>query len=112
MHIPQKWAPLINEFNCKYLVPYINFHRPCYFVKIKINEKNGKQTKTYPYELMMTPYDKFKSLENASSYLKEGITFEELDRQALAISDLEAAKQLCKAKSKLFANIFAKEKDF
>lgn len=112
MHIPQKWAPLINEFNCKYLVPYINFHRPCYFVKIKINEKNGKQTKTYPYELMMTPYDKFKSLENASSYLKEGITFEELDQQALAISDLEAAKQLCKAKSKLFANIFAKEKDF
>lgn len=112
MHIHQKWAPLINEFNCKYLVPYINFYRPCYFVKIKINEKNGKQTKTYPYDLMMTPYDKFKSLENASSYLKESITFEELDRQALAISDLEAAKQLCKAKSKLFANIFAKEKNF
>ena len=24
VHIAQKWAPVINEFNRKYLVPYLN----------------------------------------------------------------------------------------
>jgi transposase len=28
-HIPQHWAPLLNEFNQKHLNPYINYHRPC-----------------------------------------------------------------------------------
>ncbi len=109
MHIPQKWAPLLNEFNCKYLVPYINFHRPCYFVKTEIDQKSGKQIKTYPYELMLTPYEKLKSLENSVIYLKEGVTFEALEQEALAMSDLEAAKQLCKAKSNLFEEIYRKK---
>lgn len=110
MHIPQKWAEPINEFACKYLTPYINFHRPCYFAEIKIDNK-GKQKKTYPYKFMMTPYEKLKSLLNADSYLKDGITFDILDRQALMISDLEAAKQLQVAKNKLFAKITNKEQD-
>jgi transposase InsO family protein len=29
-HIPQRWAPLINDFNQQYLNPYLNFHRPCF----------------------------------------------------------------------------------
>lgn len=110
MHIPQKWAESINEFNCKYLNPYINFHRPCYFAEIKTDNK-GKQKKTYPYKLMMTPYEKLKSLENSESYLKNGITFHSLDQQALMISDLDAAKQLQAAKSKLFTNITSKEQN-
>jgi len=32
-HIPQRWAPLINNFNQQYLTPYINFHRPCFSLK-------------------------------------------------------------------------------
>ena len=108
MHIPQKWAEPINEFACKYLTPYINFHRPCYFAEIKIDNK-GKQKKTYPYKFMMTPYEKLKSLLNADTYLKDGITFDSLDRQALLMSDLEAAKQLQAAKSKLFAKIGSKK---
>lgn len=108
MHIPQEWAEPINDFNCKYLNPYINFHRPCYFAEIKIDDK-GKQKKTYPYKLMMTPYEKLKSLSNADNYLKEGITFDYLDQQVLLMSDLEAAKQLQAAKSKLFAKIGSKK---
>ena len=38
-HIAQKWAPWINEFYRKYLTPYLNFHRPCFFAKIKTNSK-------------------------------------------------------------------------
>ena len=49
-HIAQKWAPLINEFNRKYLNPYLNFHRPCYFAEIKIDAK-GKEKKNLSLSL-------------------------------------------------------------
>lgn len=104
LYIEQRWAKLINEFNKNYLTPYINFHRPCYFSKTKINKK-GKEIKIYPYSLMMTPYEKFKSLSNASNYLKDGITFTILDKQAMAFTDLEAAKTLKKAWATLIQTI-------
>ena len=104
-HIAQKWAPLINEFNRKYLNPYLNFHRPCYFAEIKIDAK-GKEKKTYPYRCMMTPYEKLKSLPRAISYLKTGVSFEILDKQMLAKTDLQAAKSMKLAQSELFRKIF------
>ena len=103
-HIPQKWASLINEFNQKYLNPYINYHRPCFFPIVIIDAK-GKQKKTYPYKAMMTPYEKLKSLPQAKQYLKPGITFKQLDDIALAISDNEAAQQLNEARKQLFKTI-------
>jgi len=103
-HIPQKWAPLINEFNQKYLNPYINYHRPCFFPIVTIDAR-GKQKKTYPYKAMMTPYDKLKSLPDAKQYLKPGNTFEQLNDIALAISDNEAARQLNEARKQLFKTI-------
>jgi len=104
-HIPQKWAPLINEFNQTYLNPYINYHRPCFFAEVVVDKK-GKQRKQYPYKQMMTPYEKLKSLANVSSYLKAGTTFRQLDEIAYQISDNEAAERLQKAKIKLFQTIF------
>lgn len=105
VHIPQKWAPLINEFHRKHLTPYINFHRPSYFAEIKIDQK-GKEKKTYPYRSMMTPYEKLKSLPNADQYLKPGKSFKILDQQMLAISDLQAAQAMKKARIELFRQIF------
>lgn len=104
-HIAQKWAPLINEFNRKYLTPYLNFHRPCFFVEIKTDSK-GKEKKIYPYRCMMTPYEKLKSLPNAASYLKIGEDFEALDKQMMAISDLQAAKAMKHAQAELFKRVF------
>jgi transposase InsO family protein len=103
-HIPQRWAFLINEFNHKTLFPYINYHRPCFFPKT-ITDSKGKDKKTYPYECMMTPYDKLKSIENAINYLKPDITFELLDKVALSQNDDQAAEQLQKERSKLFKTI-------
>jgi transposase len=103
-HIPQRWAPLINEFNHNTLFPYINYHRPCFFPKT-ITDSKGKDRKIYPYECMMTPYDKLKSIENAENYLKPGITFEILDKVALNQTDDQAAEQLQKERSKLFKTI-------
>jgi transposase InsO family protein len=103
-HIPQRWASLINEFNHKTLFPYINYHKPCFFPKT-ITDSKGKDKKTYPYECMMTPYDKLKSIENAINYLKPDITFELLDKVALSQNDDQAAEQLQKERSKLFKTI-------
>lgn len=105
MHIPQKWASKLNSFNKEYLNPYINFHRPCYFAETKIDAK-GKEKKLYPYEAMMTPYDKLKSLTNAEQYLKSDITFSALDLLAYSMTDLAAAKLMRVERKKLFAEIF------
>ena len=103
-HIPQRWAPLINEFNRQHLNPYLNFHRPCFFPETRTDAK-GKERKVYRYENLMTPYDKFKSLPDSKDYLKPGVTFEILDAVALQISDNQAAEQLQKARQKLFKTI-------
>ncbi|MDO8863996.1 hypothetical protein Q6D67_20120 [Haliea sp. E1-2-M8] len=100
-HIPQRWAPLINEFNRQHLNPYLNFHRPCFFPETLTNAK-GKERKVYRYENLMTPYDKLKSLPDAKDYLKPGVTFEILDEVAHQISDNQAADQLQKARQTLF----------
>ncbi len=69
-------------------------------------DEKGKQHKHYPYAQMMTPYEKLKSLPNASCYLKSCMTFKHLDETAYQISDNQAAEQLQKAKIKLFQTIF------
>ena len=108
-HISQKWAGTINKFNKRYLFPYLNYHRPCFFPETLIDEK-GKQRKLYHYKDMMTPYDKLKSLTDSESCLKEGISFELLDRVAMKMSDNEAAKLLKKERQKLFNTIFEQKK--
>jgi hypothetical protein len=61
-----------------------------------------KAKKRYPSANLMTPYDKLKSLHDASRYLKPDVTFEQLDDMALQCSDIEAARRLHKARDKLF----------
>lgn len=73
-HIPQHCASLANAFCAGYLNPYANFHRPCFFHET-ITDAKGKERKRYRYQDMKTPYEKFKSLPNASDYLKPGVTF-------------------------------------
>lgn len=100
-HIPQKFASKVNLFNQEHLVPYVNFHRPCFFPETLTDDK-GRQRKRYPYESMMTPYEKLKSLPNAGTYLKTNLSFQSLDDIAYAISDNEAARQLQEARQQLF----------
>ena len=107
-HIPQRWASLINDFNRQHLNPYINYHRPCLFPVI-ITDSKGKQRKHYPYQSLMTPYEKLKSLPDADQYLKPGITFEILDAIAYQQSDNEAADELQKARRQLFKTIHERE---
>jgi transposase InsO family protein len=108
-HIPQRFATLVNAFCRDYLNPYVNFHRPCLYAET-ITDAKGRQRKRYPYKLMMTPYEKLKSLPMAEQFLKPGITFEQLDVQAHAMSDNDAAQRLNKARATLFKTIFNRSK--
>ena len=100
-HIPQHYAAQVNTFHREHLIPYLNFHRPCFFPET-ITDAKGKQIKRYRYRHMMTPYDKLKALPNAHDHLKPGVTFEQLDATATQMSDNEAAARLQRAKQKLF----------
>ena len=108
-HIPQHFAAAVNEFCRQHLNPYINFHRPCLFAQT-ITDAKGRQRKRYPYNLMMTPYEKLKSLPNADTFLKPGLTFQQLDALALAMSDNDAALRLNTARAALFKTIFKRSK--
>ena len=108
-HIPQRFASLVNAFCHDHLNPYVNFHRPCLFAET-LTDAKGRQRKRYPYQLMMTPYDKLKSLPQAPQFLKPGITFGQLDALASAVSDNEAARRLNDARAILFKTIFNRSK--
>ena len=108
-HIPQRFAALVNAFDREHLNPYVNFHRPCLFAET-ITDAKGRQRKRYPYKLMMTPYEKLKSLPLAKQFLKPDITFSQLDAQASAMSDNKAAERLNHARATLFKTIFNRSK--
>ena len=108
VHIPQHYADQVDVFNKCYLNAHINYHRPCLF-PVTITDAKGKERKTYPFDEMMTPYEKFKSLPNAKDYLKPGIDFEILDKAAYAMSDNDSAELLQKARNKLFNGIIESE---
>jgi transposase InsO family protein len=103
-YIPQRCAEELNRYYGTYLNPYINFHRPCFF-PVPVTDKKGKIRKTYPYEEIMTPYEKFKSLTTAADYLRKGITMVKLETIANQMSDNEFAERMVKARSDLFLTI-------
>lgn len=103
-HIPQRWAETLNDFHRRYLNPYVNFHRPCLFAHT-VTDARGRQRRRYLYRDVTTPYEKLKSLPKEKQALKPGVTFEQLDAQAYAMSDLQAARQLRDARRRLFQQI-------
>jgi len=80
------------------------FQCPCFFPASVIGPK-GKAKKIYPYEEVMTPYEKLKSLSQAGSYLRLSITFEGLETIANQMSDNQFAERMMNARSNLFQQI-------
>ena len=100
-HIPQEFAPAVNEFYKNYLNIYVNYHRPSGFATTYV-DKRGKEKKRY--DTYMTPYDKFKSIHGFEKYLKTGIKIQNLDKIAYAKSDNDFAEEMQKAREELFKN--------
>lgn len=103
-HIPQKFAPLINEFCTNKLNPFLNYHRPCAFATDKIDGK-GKVRKVYKSEDYETPVDRLLAIPNVEDYLKTGVTLETLKLQKLEQSHFESAKAVSEARKRLFNEI-------
>ena len=108
-HIPQACAESLNQYHDGYLNPYINFHRPCFF-PVSVIDHRGRIKKTYPYEEVMTPYERLRNVSRAEGYLRPGVTLEKLGTIANQMSDNQFAERMVNARSKLFQQItrFAK----
>jgi transposase InsO family protein len=99
-YIAGEHAEAIGKFYARHLNPYLNFHRPCGFATVSL-DKRGKRRRQYKLEDYRTPFEKLKSLEQAEQYLKPGLSLANLQRQALAMSDTECARQMNAAKARL-----------
>ena len=99
-HIAGEHAEAVQKFYTAHLNPYLNFHRPCGFATVSLDER-GKRKRQYKHEDYATPYEKLKSLEKAEQYLKPGVSFAQLDQTAQKISDTECARKMAHAKTLL-----------
>ena len=99
-YIAGEHAEAIGKFYTRHLNPYLNFHRPCGFATVTLDER-GKRRRQYKTGDYRTPWEKLKSLERAERDLKPGLSLAALEREALAMSDTECARQMNAAKSRL-----------
>ena len=84
-HIPPASRTTWTPSRRGHLSPFVNFHRPSLYATEYVGPK-GKVRRKYLREDVKTPYKKLKSLPGADSLLKDGLTFESLDRIAYAQS--------------------------
>jgi predicted DNA-binding transcriptional regulator AlpA len=103
LHIQAEHAPAIHGFFRDFLNPYVNFHRPCGQVKITTDAK-GKEKSSYPS--FATPWEVFKALPDAATYLRPGQTIAALEALSLRMSDTEAARRMQQAKHELFRSFY------
>jgi transposase InsO family protein len=96
-HIAAEHAEAVHQFHTAHLNPYLNFHRPCGFATVSLDAR-GKRERKYKQEDYATPYEKWKSLQDAQDYLKQGMSFARLDKVAKAMSDTEWARKMTAAR--------------
>jgi len=108
-HIPRRHPGRFNTFCREYLNPFLNFHRPClYATELADPKKPGRIKRVYRPRDAMTPLDKLASLPEAASFLRPGITLEDLHAQARALTDIQAAEELNAARAALFRRVPAR----
>jgi transposase InsO family protein len=99
-HIAGEHAEAIGKFYTQHLNPYLNFHRPCGFATVSLDER-GKRRRQYKTEDYRTPFEKLKSLERVEQYLKPSMSLPQLEREAMAMSDTACARRVSAAKFRL-----------
>ena len=105
-HIPQQYAAPFNTFCCEHLNPFLNFHRPCLFATDRPDPKKpGRIKRIYRPKDAMTPLDKLAGLPIAVLGLRPGVTLADLQTQARALTDIQAATNLNAARQVLFKRL-------
>ncbi len=108
-HIPQHHAARFNTFCREYLNPFLNFHRPCLFAtELADPKKPGRIKRVYRPQDAMTPLDRLAHLPQAATFLRAGVSFEDLQALARALTDVQAAEELNAARLALFRRIPAR----
>jgi hypothetical protein len=101
-YIASEYADEMNQFHVEHLNPYVNFHRPCAVGENRLMP-NGKTERIYlRWE---TPWEQLQQIPDYESYLRPGLAAAELERQAMAQSDTEAALEMQRAKREMFTRI-------
>jgi hypothetical protein len=95
-------AEEFQKFYTAYLNAYLNFHHPCGFATVETGHR-GKRRRVYRHNDYRTPYEKLTSLKDWHKHLKEGISPQQLEREAGRMSDTEAARRMQKAKLALLS---------
>ncbi len=87
----------VDRFCRETLSPYLNFHRPGQFPSRQADAR-GRERTVYRHSDGMQPYEKLRSLPDVAAFLRPGVPCAELDRQARAPTDREAAEDLFRAR--------------
>jgi transposase len=103
LHIQAEHAMAIHDFYRDHLNPYLNFHRPCGQAEITTDAK-GKEKRIYPR--YATPWEVFRQIPEAATYLCPGQTIAALETMALRLTDTEAARRMQQAKHELFRTFY------
>ena len=102
----RRHAKRFNAFCLEFLNPFLNFHRPCLFATdVADPKKPGRIKRVYRPQDAMTPLDKLASLPKAQTFLREGVTLQELHLLARALTDIQAAEELNEARNDLFRRV-------
>ncbi|MBV9398973.1 MAG: transposase [Bryobacterales bacterium] len=100
-HIASAHAQAFQDFYREHFNPYLNFHRPCGVPQVVVS-KSGKSKRRYPW--YATPWEIVRQIPDLAQSLRPGVTVAQLNEQAQARSDLQAAQHMQAAKQKLFAS--------
>jgi transposase InsO family protein len=100
-YIAAPHAEAIAAFYQRHFNPYLNFHRPCGVPERLVNRK-GKEKRIYRW--YATPWEILRQLPDIARCRKPDLTIQDLERQARAKTDTEAAVEMQQAKRKLFAS--------
>lgn len=104
-HIARSHAGEIDRFYTDYFNIYLNYHRPCGFATITVDEKGRRYRK---YETYRTPCQAFMALKTPEQYLREGVTLKDLLKTANAHSSNGFARLMQGEKDKLFRKVLPK----
>ena len=82
------------------LNPYLNFHRPCAVAEV-VEQPNGKRRRIY--RKWATPFEILSQTPQCTSFLRPGVSMDELENFALKQSDTELTSAVRKVEEALAA---------
>lgn len=104
IHREKESAPVIDEYIDKYFNYYLNYHRVCAYPHKEVL-KSGKVILRYPSKNYMTPFDKLKEIDTNKQYLKDGVTYGDLEMLSKKYDTLSYTKLMNKEYLKMINSI-------